>query len=124
MVIGNFLLYVSGHCLADTSLQTDAMARGKSRHTPIDPARVPVGQKPLKLWYHWLTHHAMIQGLIAFLVTYLITRNMAVSYMIGGLELVLHWCIDFCKCDNYTTPNQDQALHMATKVLYCFLIGG
>ena len=68
----NFLtflfLMIACHCLADTALQSDFMAKGKNKNRPIDPARVPPGQKPLNLWYMWLTHHAMIQALVLWVL--------------------------------------------------------
>ncbi len=117
-----FLLYVIGHCFADTSLQTDAMARGKSKHNPIDPNRVPKGQKPLKLWWHWLIHHSMIHGGIVIFITYFLTENINTSILFGWLEIISHGIIDYFKCENKYSPNEDQLLHLITKMFYTFYL--
>ncbi len=109
-----FFILLFGHCLADTSLQTSHMAKGKSRHNSIDVSRVPVGQKPMKLWYMWLTHHSMIHGG----VVWLLTNNV----YLGMIESISHWIIDFFKCDNKYNPIVDQLLHLGIKVIYCILI--
>jgi len=110
MNLPSLFLLVIGHCVADTALQSAAMARGKSRHNPIDMGRVPKGQKPLNLWLHWLTHHALIHGGMVYLVTSRVDLALA--------ETVLHWTIDFFKCENKFNPHVDQLLHIACKVVY------
>ena len=35
---------------------------------------------------------------------------------LAALEFVLHWIIDFAKCENWTGVHTDQALHVACKV--------
>jgi len=37
---------------------------------------------------------------------------------LAALEFVLHWMIDFAKCENWTGIHTDQALHVACKVAY------
>ena len=104
-----FLLMV-GHCAADTALQPAPMAHGKNRHNSVDMSRVPKGQKPLNLWSHWLTHHALIHGGMVYLITRRVDLALA--------EAVLHWLIDFFKCENRFNPHVDQLLHIACKVVY------
>jgi len=113
-LINLFFLLVFGHCIADTTFQTDAMSRGKSRHNPINPDRVPVGQKPMKLWPMWLTHHAMIQGGVVYLLTG--------SFLCFYLEIISHWIIDFFKCESKYSPIEDQLLHLSMKSLYIVLL--
>ena len=109
-------ILVAGHCLADTTLQPGTMSGGKNRHREIDLSRVPKGQKPLNLWLMWLTHHAMIHGLIV----YLLTQNV----YLGMIESVSHWVIDFGKCENWYGPYIDQSLHIIMKIGYViFLVG-
>jgi hypothetical protein len=116
-MINLFFLLIFGHCIADTSLQSDVMARGKSRHNPIDPNRVPVGQKPMKLWYMWLTHHSFIQGGLVYIITG--------SFLYFYLEIISHWIIDFFKCEGSYSPIEDQLLHIMMKVIYvCLFIWG
>jgi len=117
-----FFLYLFAHCIADTSFQTDAMATGKNRNRPIDMSRVPKGQKPLNLWYMWLTHHSAVHGGIAFLITYIVTHNFVFSGILAIIEFVSHWIIDFGKCENKYSPIGDQLLHLGMKVGYVFAV--
>lgn len=108
-----FFLIV-GHSLGDTALQPDRMGRGKSRHNPIDPNRVPVGQKPINLWWMQLTHHSLIHGGIVCVITG--------SLLFGVIEVVTHWVIDYYKCESKYSPYGDQALHLMMKLVYVMLI--
>jgi hypothetical protein len=110
-----FLLIV-GHCLADTALQPTAMAIGKNRNRPIDPERVPPGQKPLNLWWMWLTHHSFIHGGVVFLITG--------SVFFGLYETYTHWMIDFFKCENKYSPLGDQLLHLVVKLIILTMVIG
>ncbi len=109
-------LLTAGHCLADTTLQTDFMARGKKRTRKIDLSRVPEGQTPLNLWWMWLTHHAMIHGLVVAVLTG--------NPILGMIETTGHWVIDFCKGENYYSPYVDQSLHILMKVGYVIYLTG
>ena len=100
-----------GHALADYPLQGDATAKGKNRHNP--PYGIPPGQKPVAVWWHYLTAHALIHAGAVWIVTD--------SMWFALAEFVLHWGIDFAKCENWTNPHQDQALHFACKVAYVLL---
>ena len=100
-----------GHALADYALQTDTMARGKNRHNV--PQGIPPGQKVVAVWWHFLSAHALIHAGAVWLVTG--------NVWFGLAEFVLHWCIDFAKCENWTNPHQDQAFHVACKVAYVLL---
>ena len=100
-----------GHALADYPLQGDAIAKGKNRHSP--PYGIPPGQKPCAVWWHYLTAHALIHAG----AVWIITGN--VGFAVA--ELALHWAIDFAKCENWTNPHQDQALHVACKMAYVLL---
>jgi len=102
-----------GHALADFALQHDPMARGKNRHTPIDSARIPPGQKIQRVWPYWLTSHAIIHGGVVFYITG--------DYWLSGAETVSHWVIDCLKCENKTTIHIDQALHIACKILWAWI---
>lgn len=113
-MIKMLFLLIASHCLADTALQTEFMAKGKNRNTPIDLSRVPPGQKPIKLWWMWLTHHAMIHGGLICLLTD--------SLLFGIIETLSHWIIDFFKCENKYNPFVDQILHVAIKIMFIVLI--
>jgi len=96
------------HALADFALQSDAMAKGKNRHKK--PDYIPEGQKYTPCWPYWLTAHALISGGAVYLVTG--------SLMWGITETVLHWGIDFCKCENWTSPHLDQWFHFVCRLGY------
>lgn len=104
---------IAGHALADFALQSDAMAVGKNRNRPVDPAKIPPGQKPQTVWPYWLASHALIHGLVVSLITGV--------WWLGALEAVVHFCIDFAKCESWTGIHTDQALHVACKVLWTVL---
>ena len=100
------------HALADFALQSDAMAKGKNRHNK--PDFVPVGQKLVPCWPYWLSAHALISGGLVYIVTNSLT--------LGLFETVAHWFIDFAKCENWTNPNIDQALHLACRLGYLTIL--
>jgi len=107
-MLSTFFQLLIGHALADYPLQGEAMAKGKNRNNP--PHGVPAGQKPVKVWFHYLTAHALIHSGAVLLVTG--------NYYLALAELVLHWIIDFAKCENWTNPHVDQLLHIGCKVGY------
>nr|QFZ91716.1 DUF3307 domain-containing protein [Synechococcus elongatus PCC 11802] len=94
-------LLIAGHFLGDFGLQSDTMAREKSRHstTPLQRS-VP--------WYWWLSAHTLIHGGIVTLLTG--------SGLLGMIEVGIHAIADWLKCENRTTLLQDQILHLLTKL--------
>jgi hypothetical protein len=57
-----------------------------------------------------LAAHAIIQGGVVAVVTGL--------PVLGLAEAVLHWLIDFGKCEGWFGFNADQTLHVACKALW------
>lgn len=111
-----FFWLITGHALADFALQTPPMASGKNRHRKVDPIDIPPGQRVQVVWPYWLTSHALIHaGMVA-----LITGSAA----LGLAEGVLHWVIDFAKCESWTGIHEDQALHVLCKLAWVLLILG
>ncbi len=110
-----FLL--AGHALVDFSLQTDAMAVCKCRH-----AKHPLQQSVP--WYYWLTSHALIHGAMvgAILWCWYGDKHLAVAFAIA--ETVIHWLIDFGKCEKLYSVHLDQVLHLLCKLLWWGLIAG
>lgn len=106
-----FFALLIGHAIADFPLQGDAMAKGKNRHN--QPSNVPPGQRPVKVWFHYLTAHSLIHSGFVWAITG--------SIWLGLAECVLHWVIDFIKCENWTNPHGDQLLHIGCKVAYACL---
>lgn len=103
-----------GHCIADTVFQPMSMSAGKRKDREIDMSCVPPGQKPINLWYMWMTHHAVVHGGVVAIITG--------RYEFGVLETILHWIIDFYKCKNKYGPNVDQILHLTCKLIYVIII--
>ena len=92
------------HAVADFSLQTDAMAKGKNRNNKTTP---PPGAKYTPCWPYWLSAHALIHGGAVAMV---------LDWRCGALEVAAHWLIDFGKCDNRYGVHTDQFLHLLFKV--------
>ena len=80
-----------GHALADFSWQTDRMAMGKSRKAPPPEWYKPKlhGKFPC-IWIYWLGSHALINGLVVFIITQ--------SMVMGVLESITHFVIVLGKC--------------------------
>ncbi|MCA0276234.1 MAG: DUF3307 domain-containing protein [Proteobacteria bacterium] len=95
-----FALLIVGHALADYPLQGDFLAKAKSRVNPI----------PGVPWYHGLLAHAAIHGGFVGVITGSLTLGIA--------EFIAHCLIDDAKCMGRISYNQDQALHVACKVLW------
>ena len=103
-----FFLLMVGFALADFALQGDAMAKGKNRNKK--PDYIPEGQKYMPCWYFWLGAHGLIHGGAVYFVTG--------SLLLGVTETILHFVIDFIKCENITNPYQDQLLHLLCRLMY------
>ena len=97
------------HALADFPLQGDTTAINKNpnANTPLQKA-VP--------WYYWLGSHALIHGGGVALVTG--------SLLLGVLETIAHFFIDWGKCQNYLSIHQDQGLHILCKFVWVGILFG
>lgn len=95
-----FASLLAGHALADYPLQGDFLSRTKNRANPI----------PGVPWYHGLLPHAAIHGGAVGVITGSLTLGLA--------EFVAHCFIDDAKCMGRISYNQDQALHVACKILW------
>lgn len=92
------------HALCDFPLQGDFLSRGKNRMAPI--AGVP--------WWICLSAHALIHA--GFVL--LITDSMALA----TAEAVLHWLIDYSKCEGWFGFATDQALHLNCKLAWALML--
>ena len=101
-----------GHAIGDFALQIDAMAKGKNRH--YFPDNIPPGQKVITNWPYWMTSHALIHGGAVWVATGVAALGLA--------ETVAHWLIDFAKCEGWINLHVDQALHVACKVIWVFVL--
>ena len=111
MLIKLFELLV-GHALADFGLQSEWMSKNKNRNRR--PDYVPEGQKYTPTWFYVLSAHALIHGGMV----YLITGNP----LLGLIETAIHWAADFAKCENWTNPHIDQAIHITAKIAYALYV--
>lgn len=103
---------IIGHTLADFSLQPSSMAKGKNRNIKINGD--PEENKYFPNWPYWLTAHAILHGGAVWLATG--------NIYLGIIEVILHWIIDFAKCENWTNIHTDQLLHVACKAIYIFFV--
>lgn len=94
-----------GHALADFALQSNDIAQGKNRNIHTALFGVP--------WYYWLTAHALIHGGTVAVITD--------NTYFGIAETVLHWAIDFYKCEKRYGIHDDQLFHVLCKVMYCLI---
>ena len=102
-----FFALLIGHAIADFPLQAGPMATEKCR-------RSTSGLQKAVPWYYWLTAHALIHGGFVYWITG--------SLFLGLMETVVHWFIDFGKCEGWFGIHVDQALHVACKALWWALI--
>jgi hypothetical protein len=105
-----FFALLIGHALADFPLQGEYLALFKNRHyVSTEP-----GKEPEVVWPYVLSAHAIIHMGAVWMITG--------SFLLSLLEFVLHWVIDFVKCEGLTNYHVDQFLHMGCKALYVVLI--
>jgi len=97
-----------GHFTMDVVWQSSSVAKGKNRHRQGN--EVPPGQTPTAVWPYYMTGHALSHGGVVALATG--------SILLGTCEVIFHWGIDFAKCENWTNPHQDQALHIFCKIIW------
>ncbi len=111
MILTLLFLLIAAHALCDFAFQTDVMAYSKNRHNPM--RNIQPGAIPSPFWLYWLSAHALIHGGAVALLTG--------SVALGLAETLLHWGIDYAKCENWTNLHQDQMLHVASKVVWVAL---
>lgn len=108
-----FFALTIGHAIADFPLQGDFLARGKNRHLPA--AQLADGKRnPKYLWAYLMTAHCLIQAGFVWIITG--------SSVLAFIELVVHWGIDAIKCEDKTSFEIDQLLHLLTKAVFVGLI--
>ena len=95
---------IIAHVLFDYPLQGDFLAKYKNRLSEGGETT------PTGLWIHCLTAHSLMHAGAVWAITG--------SFIIGLIELVLHWIIDFVKCEGITNIHTDQALHILCRIGY------
>lgn len=101
-----------GHAIADFALQSRDMNEKKNRNSV--PNDIAPGKAVAVIWPYWMTAHSLIHGGTVYIATG--------SLLFGTIETVLHWVIDFAKCEKWTNSHQDQLLHIICKGAYAYLI--
>lgn len=101
------------HALCDFPLQGEFIAKAKNRHADLSSlfGKIPI---PRDLWWHALTAHSLIHAGGVWLVTG--------SVALAAIELVVHWIIDFAKCESRMGFTTDQVLHWLWKVIFATLL--
>ncbi len=102
---------IIGHALADYPLQGKFLAIRKNRH--IKPLEYGA-DVPATIWVYCLSAHSLVHAGAVWVITG--------SAALGFAEFVLHWAIDFAKCEKWTTFHQDQGLHLLSKLAYVLLL--
>ena len=107
-----FLALAIGHAVTDFPLQGPFLSDAKNRHADISAYFNK--ETPPGVWLHALTAHSLIHSGAVWLITG--------SAVLAVVELVLHWLIDYAKCEGWTGFNTDQLLHYVCKLAYAMLI--
>lgn len=100
-----------GHAVADFGLQSDWIAQHKN---PSFRTKVERSSRPELIWIEVSAAHSMMHAGAVALATG--------SMVLGLLEFVAHWIIDFCKCENYFGFHTDQLLHLGCKLAWLMLL--
>jgi hypothetical protein len=108
-----FFVLLIGHVVADYPLQGKFLSLAKNRHANLSEL-FGSDTPPRGLWLHALTAHSLIHAGTVWLVTG--------SMVLGLVELVLHWLIDFARCEKWMNFTTDQLLHIACKAVYVALV--
>lgn len=108
-----FFAMAIGHALADYPLQGSFLASGKNRHIDSGTFFGSNEVSPI-LWLHSLTAHALIQAGMVWIVTG--------SGALALAEFIIHWIIDFVRCEKWIGFSMDQALHLICKFIYAMIL--
>ncbi len=97
-----------GHAVADFWAQSSEIAKMKNRHS-IYNSNADLSC----LWPYAMTAHSMIHGgAVAFITG---------SIILGTLEIIAHWIIDFGKCEGKYGIHIDQSLHFICKCIWVLM---
>lgn len=99
-----FFWLLVGHAFVDYSWQTDFIAVGKNRNLNDGSKGIP--------WYYIMSAHALMHGGAVGLLSGWI--------VLGALETVLHFVIDYAKCEKWINFHQDQLAHVLCKAAWAF----
>lgn len=97
---------IVAHFVIDYPLQGDTTAREKNINSTTELQK-------LVPWYYWMTAHALMHGGAVALITGI--------PILGYSEALMHFLIDFGKCENAYNIHVDQMLHLLCKVAWLVL---
>ena len=106
-MIEMFFCLMVWHALADFPLQGDYLAKEKNPWIVKNESSMP--------WWWAMSMHSLIHAGGVALITQ--------SIWLGLAEFVLHFIIDFKKCDKALTFMEDQLLHVLCKLFWVILAG-
>ncbi len=107
-----FFALLVAHALGDFALQGSFLSQAKNKNS--DLSRFFPSGTPRGLWWNALLAHALIHAGAVWLVTGFV--------LLGFAELVLHFLIDYAKCEDWISFATDQSLHRVCKLLYVLLL--
>jgi len=93
-------LLIVGHFIADYPLQGDFLSKAKNKKNTI----------PGIPWWQAMIAHCVIHGGFVGIITG--------SVLLGIAETVLHFIIDYEKCDGQISYNEDQWMHILCKLAW------
>jgi hypothetical protein len=111
MLFALFFFLLAGHALMDYSLQNDSMAVCKCRKSK-SPLAISVP------WYYWLTAHALLHGAAVGFIFRWMGFEWHIVALFAAAETVVHWFVDFGKCENWYSLLVDQAIHILCKIAW------
>lgn len=111
MILQRLFLLLIAHAVTDYALQPPNVALGKNRFAGPPPGYEPGAHgKILPVWPMVMAAHALINAGGVYIVTGNIT--------FACIEFVLHFAIDWAKCEKTYNVFVDQSLHLVTKLMF------
>ena len=115
MLFALLFFLIAAHALMDYALQSETIATCKCRDCDSPIAKsVP--------WYYWLTAHAFLHGAAVGAVFRWFGFGWDITAAFSIAETVIHWIIDYGKCEKWFGIHADQGLHIACKLLWFGLV--
>lgn len=115
MLLALLFFLIAAHALMDYSLQNDSMAVCKCRKS----------NSPLALsvpWYYWLSAHAFLHGAAVGVVFRCMGFRWEDVVAVAAAETVIHWAVDFGKCEKWYSLHVDQVFHILCKIAWWTLV--
>jgi hypothetical protein len=115
MLFALLFFLLAAHALMDYALQSETIATCKCRDCDNPIAKtVP--------WYYWLTAHAVLHGAAVGAVFRWFGFSWEIAAAFAVAETLIHWIIDYGKCEKWFGIHADQGLHIACKLLWFGLV--